>query len=265
MQMKILALIGTPTGHDGYTTKTVEKLEQSFRNKRDIEFRYIFLEDTNLPRCQGHLTCIKFGEKKCPFEPAVTPLVSAMEDADIVIFASPVHCFNVSTLMKNFIDLLVYQMHRPAFFGKKALVVATAAGAGQRGVLKYLRKTVATWGFDVVGQLGTHSGFFEEEKYLNKLTRAADKLATTALTKVDQAELPKPGIAELINFRVWRSAVSINEENSPYDWAHWKNSGWLEQDYYFKTKINLFSNSIASMVEKLIARAIRKVSVSPLS
>ena len=37
-----------------------------------------------------------------------------MEAADAVIFASPVHCFNVSTLMKNMIDLFVYQMHSAA-------------------------------------------------------------------------------------------------------------------------------------------------------
>jgi hypothetical protein len=36
---------------------------------------------------------------------------------------------NVSALMKNFIDLFVIQMHRPSFFGKRALVVTTAAGA----------------------------------------------------------------------------------------------------------------------------------------
>jgi multimeric flavodoxin WrbA len=261
--MKILAIIGTPTKQDGYTTKTVEILQQSFLRQRDVEFDYIFLEDANLSRCQGHLSCIKFGEHKCPFEQELNPIISAMNNADLVIFASPVHCFNISTLMKNFIDLLVYQMHRPAFFGKKAIVVATAAGAGQKGVIKYLRKTVANWGFDVVAQLGTHSGFFTSEKYLNKLTKTADKLAVKALSEVDKAELPKPGLAELINFRVWRSTVSINESNSPYDWDHWKNSGWLEQDYYFQTKVNFISKSVATLIEKLIARAIRNVSVSP--
>jgi multimeric flavodoxin WrbA len=261
--MKILAIIGTPTRQDGYTTKTVEVLEQSFLKQRKVEFDYIYLEDTNLSRCQGRLTCIKFGEHKCPFVQELNPLISAMNNADLVIFASPVHCFNISTLMKNFIDLLVYQMHRPAFFGKKALVVATAAGAGQKGILKYLRKTVANWGFDVVGQLGTHSGFFNEEKYLNKLKKAADNLAAKTLTQFDKAELPTPGLAELINFRVWRSTVVINESTSPYDWDHWKNSGWLEQDYYFDTKVNLFSKCIAILIEKLIARAIRNVSVGP--
>jgi multimeric flavodoxin WrbA len=263
--MKILAIIGTPTKEEGYTTKTVAELESSFSSRRAVEFDYIFLKDANLSGCEGKLTCIKFGEHKCPFASELSPILNAMSDADVVIFASPVHCFNVSALMKNFIDLLVFQMHRPAFFGKQALVVATAAGAGQKGVLKYLNKTIANWGFNVVGQLGTHGGFFDEQKYQVKLQRTIDKLTDKTLAAFDKAELPRPGLAELINFRVWRSAVMTNETNSPYDWEHWERSGWLAQDYYFKTRINIISNSLAGMIEKLIARAIRNVSVGPVS
>lgn len=150
-----------------------------------------------------------------------------MKAADAVIFASPVNCFNVSTLMKKFIDLLVFQMHRPSFFGKKAVVVATTAGAGQKGVLKYLRKTVATWGFEVVGQLGTHAGLFDEPKYQGRLASAADKVAGQLVVRIDSGSIARPGLAELINFRVWRSVVSRSRHASPYDWNHWQASGWL--------------------------------------
>ena len=132
MTMKILAIIGTPTRQSGYTTQTVDALARSLRAKGQVEIEYIHLEDVPLARCQGFLTCVKFGEQKCPVGPQMAPLLAAMRAADGVIFASPVHCFNVSTLMKNFIDLLVYQMHRPEFFGKKALVVTSAAGAGHK-------------------------------------------------------------------------------------------------------------------------------------
>ena len=263
--MKILAIVATPTKQDGHTTETIAALEKSFRKQGETEFSYIFLEDANLSGCRGKLTCVKFGEHKCPFHDELTPIVSAMHAADVVIFASPVHCFNVSALMKNFIDLLVYQMHRPDFFGKKALVVATAAGAGQKPVLKYLRKTVANWGFDVVGQLGTHSGFFKEQKYLKALESATDKLAAKTLAEVDKTEIPQPGLAELINFRVWRSAVVRAGEASPYDSEHWEKSGWFAQDYYFPAKANPVSIVIAGLIEKLIARAIRKVSIKPVS
>lgn len=144
--MRVLAIIGTPTKEEGFTTRTVEVLEQSLRSKAEIRYEYLYLEDRNLSRCQGHLTCVKFGEQQCPFHDEIAPIKAAIEAADVVILASPVHCFNVSTLMKNLIDLFVYQMHRPQFFGKKAVVVTAAAGAGQNAVLKYLHKTARIWG-----------------------------------------------------------------------------------------------------------------------
>jgi len=262
--MKLLAIIGTPTKSDGYTTQTVRALEGSLRGQHDVELEYIYLEDMELPRCEGHLTCVKHGEARCPFSANIAPLLNKMTAADAVIFASPVHCFNVSTLMKNMIDLFVYQMHRPEFFGKKAVVVTSAAGAGQNAVLKYLRKTVAIWGFDVVGQLGTHAGLFNEPKYQQKLTVAADRVAAKLIAAVALNETPRPGLAELINFRVWRSVIIRSKDASPYDWDHWRSSGWLEQDYYFPARVNPLANALAAMVEKLIGRAIRKVSVKPI-
>ena len=263
--MKILSIIGTPTKDAGYTVRTVRELERSLGKIADVEMEYLYLEDVSLPRCQGHLTCIKFGEQQCPFGSSVASIQSSMEAADAVVFASPVHCFNVSTLMKNFIDLFVFQMHRPSFFGKKALVVATAAGAGQKSVLKYLRKIVASWGFEVVGQLGSHAGLFDEPKYQLKLIRAADSVAAKLVAAVAKGDTPNPGLVELISFRVWRSVVVRSRDESPFDWNYWQESGWLEQDYYFPVKANAFSNGLAAMVEKMIGRAIRKVSVNPVT
>ena len=263
--MKILAIIGTPTRQAGFTTQTVDALARSLRARGQVEIESIHLEDVPLARCQGFLSCVKHGEHKCPVGPQMASILAAMRAADGVIFASPVHCFNVSTLMKNFIDLLVYQMHRPEFFGKKALVVTSAAGAGHKAVLKYLRKTVAIWGFEVVGQLGTHAGLFGAEKYQARLHQATDKVADRFLHALARTSLPEPGIAELINFRVWRSVVKRTAEASPYDWAHWQKAGWLEQDYYYPAKPGFFSSAAAGAVEKIIERTIRTAGVSPLT
>lgn len=150
----------------------VQALERSLCEQSDVRLEYLFLEHLRLPGCRGHLTCIKLGEDHCPFSMDIKSLAQKMGAADAVIFASPVHCFNISALMKNMIDLFVYQMHRPAFFGKKAVVVTTAAGAGQKAVLKYMQTTFANRGFDVVGKLGTPAGLFDEEKYQTRLADA---------------------------------------------------------------------------------------------
>jgi len=263
--MHILAIIGTPTKEAGYTMRTVQALEKSLCDQSDARLEYVFLEDLQFPGCQGYLTCIKLGESHCPFNNDVAALTQKMAAADAVIFASPVHCFNISALMKNMIDLLVYQMHRPAFFGKKAVVVTTAAGAGQKGVLRYLRKTVANWGFDVVGKLGTHAGLFDEGKYQVKLAKATNRVAADLIEAVQTNEKNRPGVAELINFRVWRSVVRQSKDASPFDWEHWQQSGWLDQDYYYPVKVNPLANGMALLIEKIIEYSIRNVTVKPVT
>jgi hypothetical protein len=97
------------------------------------------------------------------------------------------------------------------------------------------------------------------------LQQATDKVADRFLHALARTSLPEPGIAELINFRVWRSVVKRTAEASPYDWAHWQKAGWLEQDYYYPAKPGFLSNALAGTVEKIIERTIRKAGVSPLT
>lgn len=260
----MLAIIASPTRDRGYTFKSVKAVEASMRASGDIEFDYVFLADRPFSTCQGHLSCITSGEGQCPYRDEVATMQAAMERADAVVFASPVHCFNVSVLMKQMIDLFVFQMHRPSFFGKQAIVVAAGAGAGQKGVLDYLSKTVTTWGFEVTGRLGTHAGFFAEDKYRRKLSRHADRLTRSLQEAWRRGSLKPPGVAKLIEFPVWRSVVVRTRDESPYDWNHWHENGWLENPYYVDVPVNPVSNALAGMVERMIARAIDNVSVGPV-
>ncbi len=263
--MKILAIIGTPTRDQGLTWRAVQALQQSLQSRSAAEVAYLYLEDAGLTSCQGYLTCIKHGEAQCPFSTAVSSVLARMEQADAVIFASPVHIFNVSALMKTLFDLLVFQMHRPSFFGKPAAVVTVGAGAGMGKVLRYMSSTVGNWGFEVAGKLGVHGGLLDDPRYAPKLTKAADKIAAALLRQIADGRPRRPGIADLINFRVWRAVVRRTAEASPYDWEHWQSSGWLQQNYYYATPVNPLSNLLAGLIERLINRAISKASVKPLT
>ena len=264
MNKRILAIIASPTRDAGYTFKSAQALEEQLQARGPVDFEYVFLADRPFSPCQGHLTCIRSGESACPFRDETASMEQAMERADAVVFASPVHIFNASALMKQMFDLFVFQMHRPTFFGKKAIVIAAGAGAGQKTVVDSLEKTVSIWGFEVIGRLGTHAGFFEEDKYRRKLVRHTEKLATDLLAALDRNEMARPGVAELINFRVWRSVIMRTGEESPYDWNYWQEKGWLDRSYYVDVPVNPFANALAGLVERMIAYAIRNVSVGPV-
>lgn len=80
-----------------------------------------------------------------------------MMEADGVIFATPVYGFQVSWLMKLFIDRHGYIFHRPRFFQKKALLLATAGFAGTGDILRYLNLVARLWGCEVVARAGIRS------------------------------------------------------------------------------------------------------------
>ena len=264
--MKILAIIGTPTREKGYTTKTVDALCAAVREQNpETECDYLFLGDLDLGRCQGHLTCIKQGEQACPFATEVAQIAARMDKADAVIFASPVHCFNVSTLMKNMIDLFVYQMHRPSFFGKKAVVVTSAAGAGQQGVLRYLKRTVGIWGFHVVGRLGSHAGLFEDPRYIPKLKAAAHKVAGNLSRAVERNITPQPGIADLINSASGARWSSAARKLRPTTGATGRRPAGSNRITTFPRARTPLPTGMAAMVEKLIDRTIRNAGVKPVT
>ncbi len=84
----------------------------------NVESEMVCLDDYNLKVCTGCKMCLDKGEEYCPLEDDRNTLIRKMIESDGVIFASPNYCFNVSALMKLFLDRLAYFGHRPAFFGK---------------------------------------------------------------------------------------------------------------------------------------------------
>lgn len=148
--MKVLAIIGSP--RKGHSYRVTQQIERRLRRNADVQFEYEFLSQTNLQPCRGCYVCQSRGEQYCPLKDQRECLVQKMQQADGVIFVSPVYTDNVSGLMKNLMDRLAYTAHRPAFLGKPAMLVATASGETRDTLraLSWFRYT----GFEIVSKLG---------------------------------------------------------------------------------------------------------------
>lgn len=248
--MKVLILSASPLAAQSVTFQLAERLVGGVFP--DAERRVVHLHDARLPACDGHLEVVTGGEGTTGYFPALKPVYDAMRWADMVVFASPVHNFTVSALLKNFIDLLVFESHRPSFMGKTALLVATAMGAGQEKVFGYLQEVVHSWGFRVVGRLGAAASMLGEAWYETKLQAAIDGLRRRVTAAIAEAR-PRVGLRDLTAFRVWRLVVDINRENSPIDYQYWSQHGWLTADYYFPCR----TQPPARWLAALIAAAVR--------
>ncbi|MEG1158129.1 MAG: flavodoxin family protein [Christensenellaceae bacterium] len=107
--------------------------------------------------CKGCFSCFSNGEQTCPHYELMNPIVRAMECCDVIVMTSPVYSLDMSGQMKAFVDHLSYQYmpHRPNkhLFTKKAVIVATTAGAGTKRVVKSLKTDLNYWGISTVYSL----------------------------------------------------------------------------------------------------------------
>jgi putative NADPH-quinone reductase/putative sterol carrier protein len=71
----------------------------------DIE--YVKLKDMKINPCTGCYTCWTKTPGACIFQDDMTDLRLKFRKADLVIFASPLYIFNVTGIMKNFLDRLL--------------------------------------------------------------------------------------------------------------------------------------------------------------
>ena len=154
MSMKVLVIIGSP--RKGNTYRATERIREIVQEKVPVEWENVMLKDVHLEACRGCYQCFEQGEEYCSLKDDASLLEQKMKEADGVIFATPVYGFQVSSLIKLFIDRHGYLFHRPSLFRQKPFLT-TAGMVGNNDVLKYLNLVARIWGFDVAAQVGIRS------------------------------------------------------------------------------------------------------------
>lgn len=104
--MKILAINGSNRGKHGYTQFLIDKVFEGAR-ANGAECETIVLSECHINRCTGCFTCQKKERLyKCIFDDIddTNIIYDKMRLADIIIFATPVYVFHMSSLLKNLLD-----------------------------------------------------------------------------------------------------------------------------------------------------------------
>lgn len=248
--MKILAIIGSP--RKGNTYKIVQQIEEGIKRcGDDVDFEYLFIKDAHIEPCRGCFACVSKGEQFCPIKDERIEIVEKMSAADGVIFASPGYVFNVSALMKNFIDRLSYVSHRPRFFNKYAMAVTTSGGGGIAETLKYLQLAIRSWGFTFINKVGVmqHPAVSLSQKTIDKVEEASKQFYKAI--KARQSKAPK--LYDLLQFRIMKFNSVESKKYFSADYEFYKD----KKDYYINIKINAIKNQAASIIEKLILKMLK--------
>lgn len=227
--MKIVEVYGTE--HRGSTYN----ISQLFLEKLKSETSEIteFFLPKDMPKfCCGCGNCFSKSEETCPHYNLVKPISNAIEEADLLIFASPVYVFHASGQMKTLLDHFGFQwmVHRPnkAMFSKIALVISTAAGSGMKSTNKDIVDSLTFWG---VGKIFTYGkavaavnweGVSEKKKV--SIEKDVAKLSAKILHRCGNV---KPSLKVKILFYVMRF-MQKRFTISPVDKEYWQKQGWLK-------------------------------------
>ena len=191
--------------------------------------------------CNGCYKCIMEGEEYCPHYDIINPIMDKIRKCDGIIIGSPVYSMNVTALLKNFFDHTAYLYHRPQFFTKKALVIVTTAGAGQKKVADYIDENLKYWGVNNIYKLHFACGG-KDSLEKDKINKTAKKFARD----VESKKMHSPKFSNIISYNVWR-AMACCDDPIPAD-----------KKYCLKT-IKMMNKIIVSIVITLVLPKLVKV------
>jgi len=226
--MKIVVIYGTE--HRGSTYNIVQLfLENLLVEKENISEFFLPKDMPNF--CCGCTNCFLRGEEFCPHHEVITPIKTAMEEADLLILASPVYVWHVTGQMKAFLDHFGFQfmVHRPnkAMFSKIALIVTTAAGGGMKSTIKDIKMSLTHWGVGKIFNYGKAvaasdwEGVNDSKK--NQIQQEVDKLSTKIMKEYPYNN---PSIKVKMLFYIMRF-VQKKFSFNPTDRKYWEKQGWL--------------------------------------
>jgi multimeric flavodoxin WrbA len=259
--LKILAMIGSPRNEESYTYKVIQMIIERMNTIQPVEVEYVFLQKVGVPMCDGCLECVRVGEQACPEFTTIGPIAEKMDQSDGLILGSPVHTFYVTGLMKNFVEYFMYKRNRPSFFGKKAVLTATASGGGHNNVLDFLENTASAWGCDVVTRLGISSSQMQKPAYLERVDECIDDVARKFIEAIGEGELGSPKFAQLMNFRAMQNMTRNQKESINY--RFWEERNWLDAEYYTDVSVNPFARLMAGYIARKMRKSIRKGNAKP--
>jgi multimeric flavodoxin WrbA len=119
--MKILALVGSPR-KGGNTDTLIGEILKGCRTTGNTSEK-LYLYDYEISACTDCRSC-KSGDYVCVLPDGMQQIYPKMEEADVIIFGTPVYWYGPTAKMKLLVDRMRPFIARRTLQGKKAVIVA---------------------------------------------------------------------------------------------------------------------------------------------
>lgn len=224
--MKVLIICGT--NHKGSTYHFGRIIAEKLTTAENIS--EVFLPRDFGEFCCGCTNCFVKSEKDCPHYAKLKPITDLIDGSDVIILTSPVYVYHATGQMKALLDHYGWRWmsHRPdeRMFGKQAVVVATAAGAGVKSTMKDMADSCFYWGIPQTYRLGKPIKAVNWEGVSPKLKDSVNSKADSIAKKIlkRQGKVPIP-----IKTRAFFKLMSLMQRNgwNKADAEYWKEKGWI--------------------------------------
>jgi multimeric flavodoxin WrbA len=241
-----------------YTYNAVRQFLDNLQSHGHIEYEIVTLSDYRLGTCRGCKTCFEKGEEFCPLKDDRDLLIEKMMMSDGVVFASPNYSFQVSALMKIFLDRLGFIFHRPCFFGKSFTSIIAQGIYGGQKIERYLNFVGTGLGFNTVK--GTYFTALEpmtetgKQKLGKLLARQSEKFNKSLMKN----NFPVPAPFKLMIFRMGRMSIKLELDECSRDFRYYKEKGWFESDYFYPVKLNAAQKLTGVFFDAIAAKMTKK-------
>jgi multimeric flavodoxin WrbA len=252
---KVTALVGS--ARKKHTYSAVRQFLDHLQSFGDVEYEIIVLSDYRLGICRGCKLCFEKGEEFCPLKDDRDVLIGKMMVSDGVVFASPNYSFQVSANMKIFLDRLGFVFHRPCFFGKTFTSIVTQGIYGGGKIVSYLGFVGNGLGFNTVkGSCFTAlEPMTKKEK--EEMGVALARQSRQFYERLIKPNYPVPTLFKLMAFRMSRTSMRLELDDSSRDYTYYKDKGWFEADYYYPTRLGILKKAAGSLFDSIATRMTR--------
>lgn len=221
--MKITVIHGQ--SHKGSTYHIAHSLAE----KLNGEIMEIFLPRDFGEFCVGCAACFVESETKCPHYEKLLFITNAIDEADVLILASPVYVYHATGAMKALLDHYGWRwmVHRPEekMFSKQAVCISTAAGAGMKSTNRDMADSAFWWGVSKIYRYGIAVAEISWERVSEKKRLKIEEKISALAEKISKRQgHVKPPVKTRLFFSVMRQIQKHGWNKADVD--YWNAKGW---------------------------------------
>ena len=228
--MKVTVFHGSP--RKGNTYKAAKIFMAELSKLGEVQYTEFFMPEAIPEFCTGCQICLGHPPEKCPHTQYVSPILTAVLEADALIFTTPHHgACTMSSGMKNLLDhldfLTMTVAPRAEIFRKKAFIITTATGS--KAAIKHIGKYLKNWGINRVSSFGVRMFTDKWDKMPGTKQIKLDKALRKKARRFYKLKKKRPYISSVFMYYVFKFVIKKYIGEGAYPYEYWKEHNYLKK------------------------------------